>query len=76
MRCAAQESLGRLPYRFRKGGVRMDRQSHILGQCSHFNRQGAFGDEGFGMRPNYADSEKMLRLGIHDEFGKAVGSSH
>jgi hypothetical protein len=28
------------------------------------------------MRPNYADSEKMLRLGIHDEFGKAVGSSH
>jgi hypothetical protein len=28
--------------------VRVDRQSHILGQGSHFNRQGACGDECFG----------------------------
>lgn len=45
---AAQEGLGCLLHRFRKGGVRVDRQSHILGQGSHFNRQSACGDECFG----------------------------
>ena len=68
---AAQIKFGRFALGFRKRGMGVNAESHILGQCPHFNGQDTFGDQSFRIATTYPNAQNPTRLRISNDFGHA-----